>query len=116
MTGHAEFIVYTQQASSWDIEEINVHRSEDVAIKECQDQHAKDGKFYEVEYLWVEGGTFGVGSSPGREIVESDFFYGIGTMPGRMNYEGPANDPDGRHQTEPTICTGTCSTDCRFTG
>jgi hypothetical protein len=117
---HDEFVVYTDSNNSVggiptdEVTEINIHRREDIASKECIDFHAKDGRFYEVEYLWVEGG-FG-GGSTNREILEIDYIYCIGASSSMVasdpaHYRSFTTDLDGY-----TVCTGGCHADCRFTG
>jgi len=110
---HAEYVVYEQNGNDGDITEINIHRQEDIAIQECKDRHAKDGRFYEVEYLWVEGGRFGVGNSAGREIIDAEYPYYIGARPDMVEHERGNFVTDSENFT---ICTGKCSQDCRFPG
>jgi hypothetical protein len=117
---HDEFVVYADSGNrlhgspTGEVVEINIHRREDIATKECQDLHAADGRFYEIEYLWVEGG-FG-GGSANREILDVDYIYYIGAKADMVErepdlYPSYTTDSDGF-----TVCTGGCHADCRFTG
>ena len=74
---HAEYIVLEDRADgTGDVIEVSVHKTEGKAIEECNKQHKDTGKYYEVEYLLVEGGFGGNGKN--RQILEVDYTYGIG--------------------------------------
>jgi len=48
--------------------------AEAVATQRCKDLHAEDGRYYNVEYVWIEEG-------PGySDVVESEIVYEIGDM------------------------------------
>jgi len=122
---HDEFVVYEEAPirlngkPTGEVTEINIHRYEDIATKECKDLHAKDGRFYEVEYLWVEGG-FG-GGSANREILDVDYIYAIGAKADMVETDlaKHSSGVSGNFTTDSdgfTVCTGGCHADCRFTG
>lgn len=70
---HAEYIVLEDRADgTGDVIEVSVHKTEGKAIEECNKQHKDTGKYYEVEYLLVEG------TKVTRQIIETDYTYSIG--------------------------------------
>ena len=74
---HAEYLVLEDRADgTGDTIEVSVHKTADKAIEECDNLHKETGKYYEVEYLLVEGGFGGNGKN--RQILEVDDIYGIG--------------------------------------
>ena len=69
---HAEYLLLEDRADgSGDTIEVSVHKTADKAIEECDNLHKETGKYYEVEYLLVEG-------TKNRQILEVDGIYGIG--------------------------------------
>ena len=69
---HAEYLVLEDRADgTGDTIEVSVHKTADKAIAECDNLHKETGKYYEVEYLLVEG-------TKNRQILEVDGIYGIG--------------------------------------
>jgi|TARA_R110000824_G_C14659803_1_gene617661 ketosteroid isomerase-like protein len=69
---HAEYLVLEDRADgTGDTIEVSVHKTADKAIEECDNLHKETGKYYEVEYLLVEG-------TKNRQILEVDGIYGIG--------------------------------------
>jgi hypothetical protein len=69
---HAEYLVLEDRADgTGDTIEISTHETADKAIEECNNLHRETGKYYEVEYLLVEG-------TKNRQILEVDDIYGIG--------------------------------------
>ena len=69
---HAEYLVLEDRADgTGDTIEVSVHKTADKAIEECDTLHKETGKYYEVEYLLVEG-------TKNRQILEVDGIYGIG--------------------------------------
>ncbi len=70
---HAEYLVLEDRTDgTGDTVEVSVHKTADKAIEECNTLHEETGKYYEVEYLLVEG-------TKNRQILEVDDIYGIGT-------------------------------------
>ena len=74
---HEEYLVLEDRADgTGDTWEISTHKTAGKAIEECDNLHKETGKYYEVEYLLVEGGFGGNGKN--RQILEVDVTYGIG--------------------------------------
>ena len=70
---HEEYVVLEDRADgTGDVIEVSVHKTEGKAIEECNKQHKDTGKYYEVEYLLVEG------TKVTRQIIETDYTYSIG--------------------------------------
>ena len=70
---HEEDVVLEDRADgTGDVIEVSVHKTEGKAIEECNKQHKDTGKYYEVEYLLVEG------TKVTRQIIETDYTYSIG--------------------------------------
>ena len=66
---HAEYLVLEDRADgTGDTVEVSVHKTADKAIEECNTLHKETGKYYEVEYLLVEG-------TKNRQILEVDDIY-----------------------------------------
>ena len=69
---HEEYVVLEDRADgTGDVIEVSVHKTEGKAIEECNKQHKDTGKYYEVEYLLVDG-------VKNRRIIEVDWTYSIG--------------------------------------
>jgi hypothetical protein len=69
---HEEYLVLEDRADgTGDVIEVSRHWTADKAIAECNNLHKETGKYYEVEYLLVDG-------TKNRQILEVDDIYGIG--------------------------------------